>query len=202
MAVQGSRARNEQKVIEERFGEFLHGKCLNIGSGDAPMVGDRWYNVDSNPSVHASYHFDLRNRWPIYDDSYDAITAVHVLEHFTGDELFHIMWQAGCVLRVGGCLAVVVPYGLSSIHYSNPFHKQAWTEGTPTNFDRRLYEAENTMSTGANQGQKLHAWSVRNLTFLPTQEWINEPKDVIVKAMNRYLNVIQEMSFAMILEGK
>lgn len=202
-AAQGSRAAAQQMVIEERFHDFLqHGRFLNIGSGQAPMLGDAWENVDSSPSAPADHHFDLLKTWPLPDDRYDAVTAVHVLEHFTGEELFHILWEAGRVLRTGGSLAVVVPHGLHSYHYSNPFHKRAWTEDTPFQFDRRLYEQENTQSTGANQGQKLHAWTISNMTFVPSPEWKNEPDDMIQTAMKRHLNVITEFSFVMTLEEK
>jgi len=201
-AAQESRALKQQRAIEERFGGLLHGRCLNVGSGSAPMVGAGWENVDMCPAPRVDHNFDLRKLWPLEDDTYDAVTAVHVLEHFTGEELFHIVWEAGRVLKRGGCLAVVVPYGLSSYHYSNPFHKQAWTEGTPLCFNRLRYEQENTQSTGANQGQRMRVWNVTHLTFLPTPDWINESKEAIVAAMKRYLNVINEMSFAMVLEDK
>lgn len=199
--VQGSRAINQQYAIEERFKEFLGGnRLLNIGSGQAPMIG--WENVDLNPESPAMHHFDLLSRWPLEDDTYDAVSAIHVLEHFTGEELFGILWEAGRVLKVGGALLVIVPYGLHAYHYCNPFHKQAWTEGTPFQFNRALYEQENTQSTGANQGEKMHVWRVSNMTFVPDNEWIDKPSEVIEAAMKRYLNVILEMSFAMVLEGK
>lgn len=199
--VQGSRAINQQHAIEERFKEFLGGKrLLNIGSGQAPMIG--WENVDLNPKSPAMHHFDLLSEWPLEDDTYDAVAAIHVLEHFTGQELFKIIWEAGRVLKVGGALLVVVPYGLHAYHYCNPFHKQAWTEGTPLQFNRAIYEMENMQSTGADQGERMHVWCVSNMTFVPDHEWIDKPSEVIQSAMRRYLNVVLEMSFAMILGEK
>ena len=173
---------------------------LNIGSGQAPMVG--WENADNSPLAYADHRFDLLSEWPLPDNTYDTVAAIHVLEHFTGEELFHILWETGRVLKRGGGLVVVVPYGMHAYHYSNPFHKQMWTEGTPSHFNRALYEQENTQSTRANQGQKLRCWSVSNLTFLPSKEWINKSSEEIEYAMKHYLNVIMEMSFVMILEEK
>lgn len=166
------------------------------------MVGNGWRNVDKNYRAKAEYHFNLLYPWPINDSEFDVVTAIHVLEHFSGEELFHILWEAGRVLKPGGTLAVIVPYGMSAYHFANPFHKQAWTEDTPFQFDRRIYEQENSQSYEANQGQKLHAWTASNFTFVPLPDWAKVQDDMLKFAMKHNLNVISEMSFTMTLEEK
>lgn len=173
------------------------GKKLNIGCGTIYKEG--WVNVDFHRSVKADCFLDIRNRWSLFGTGeFDTVLASHVLEHFEGDDLFHIMYEAGRVLRPGGVLIGVVPYATSETFYANPFHKQPWTERTPYQFDKRLYQAGGgPASLFADQGRKLQPWEVECVYLRADPDWRGVDEDAFRMAARRYLNVVQEMSFVM-----
>ena len=194
---------DEKDVVEVFKGnEVSISLNLNLGSGFTPMDGEMWENADFNPSSPADFHFDFREQWPIRTNKYDCVLAVHTLEHFSGEELFLVMWEIGRVLKPGGCLVAVVPHGLNEVHYSNPFHKMGWTEGTPENFNKTRYIPKDTASTGANQMKMLHPWKVVTIELALSPEWSGKPQAEVDFAVKHYLNVVQEMSFVMRLEEK
>jgi len=175
--------------------QYATGNKLNIGCGTD--CRDGWVNVDFHGAVGSDYQFDLRSRWSLFQNStFDTVLASHVLEHFSGPDLFHVMFEAGRVLRPGGRLLGIVPYATSEIFYANPFHKQAWTERTPMQFDRRLYHSGGGPSSlHADQGMKLQPWDVECVYLRPAEGWEDEPD--IQAAARKYLNVIDEMHFVM-----
>lgn len=176
-------------LLEGFFRPYIGLDRLNIGCGPKPEPG--WVNADlyGSPDVR----FDLRRRWPFESASFDTVFSSHTLEHFSGDDLFHIMYESGRVLRQGGHLLALVPYGFSATHFSNPFHKQVWTEHTPHQFDRRLYEGGE--SHGMDQGVKLQHWSVVAVSLRPADEWRDHPQYEF--ARKHYLNVVEDMVFVM-----
>lgn len=176
--------------------KYATGEKLNLGCGMKPLPG--WLNVDFNASVPADIHFDLRYSWPLGSNQYDSVLASHTLEHFSGEELFHIMYECGRVLKPGGHLIGIVPYATCETFYANPFHKQAWTERTPAQFDRRLYESGGGASSlHADQGIPLQPWDVKCVYLRPSIEWEGVSKEEFRRAARRYLNVVVEMSFVM-----
>lgn len=179
------------KAFEEYVGETN----LNLGCGEDYVVG--WENVDFNAAVKADFRFDFRDVWPMEDNRYDTVLASHVLEHFAQDDLFPIMFEIGRVLKPGGFLIGVVPYGMSATHYANPFHRFGWTEETMYQFDRTLYETKGTASTNASQMIPLQSWALRHVTLTPFPEWFKKGEKEISFAAKHYTNVIQEMQFVM-----
>ena len=92
---------------------------LNIGCGKDVRPG--WVNLDSGAD-------DL----PFQDASVDEVLASHVLEHVP--DRAAAMVEIARVLRRGGLLTVVAPYGLRSLF--NPFHRWPFDESSMDLFTR------------------------------------------------------------------
>jgi hypothetical protein len=178
------------------FGKYVGTDCLNLGCGANPESG--WSNVDFNPCDAGVIAFDLRSRpWPLGREAFDTVKAEHLLEHFSGEELFGVMAEIGQVLRVGGYLIGVVPYATHSVAYANPFHRQLWDQSTPSQFARTLYEVPDSPGTGAHQFMPLADWKLIEIGLIPDHYWKNKSLDEITEAMKGHLNVIVEMWFVM-----
>jgi SAM-dependent methyltransferase len=180
----------------EAFKGYIGETNLNLGCGEDYIEG--WENVDFSQKSKADFNFDFRGSpWMMEDDKYDTVLASHVLEHFTQDELFPIMFEIGRVLKPGGNLIGVVPYGMSACHYANPFHRFGWTEETMFQFDRTLYETKGTASTNASQMIPLQSWAVTHVTLTPFPEWFEKGSEELSFAVKHYTNVIKEMQFVL-----
>lgn len=180
-------------TIEERFGHFFRGRKMNLGSGPTSLPD--FTNVDLY--CDADVKCDISKPWPFADGSFDTIFASHVLEHFSGEECLFLFSEMGRVLVPGGCLIAVVPYGRSRYHYSNPFHKFGWTEGTPSLFDRRIYTDETGLSFRREQGQHMYPWSVLDMFYRLADGWGDKPEEERDFAIRHYFNVVEEMFFVM-----
>ncbi len=100
---------------------------LNIGSGR--QFRDGYLNVDLGGG-------DLRAtamKLPFKDESFDEIFASHVLEHLLDlGAALHEMYR---VLRQGGTLIVVAPYGVDKLY--DPFHHHPFDLTTMDYFSRQ-----------------------------------------------------------------
>lgn len=112
-------------------------KILNIGCGQAPIVGA--INIDNSFSVFLSKHnffyfllkktgflskeninmvlfcknnkikFGNATKLKFAENSVDVIYTSHVLEHITRDEVMSFVKQAHLILKPGGVLRIVLP---------------------------------------------------------------------------------------------
>src|SRR6202158_1003311 len=80
---------------------------LNLGSGRSSLSG--WINCDLNPFASPDIWVDLRDRWPLRDESVEAIYIRHCLEHFDESDGLRFLKQCGRVLRNGGAIRIGVP---------------------------------------------------------------------------------------------
>lgn len=96
---------------------------LNLGSGNNPMCGA--LNVDHKRGVHVDLVADAEHL-PFHDGSVDCVFASHFLEH--ARDLPATLSEIHRVLRDGGGLSTVVPYGLASLY--NPYHTRAFNMTT------------------------------------------------------------------------
>jgi SAM-dependent methyltransferase len=98
-------------------------------------------NLDVSANVGADVVHDLHQTpLPFADESFDCIYGSHVFEHIEQAALVPLVRDLVRMLKVGGYLIAVTPYGSSSDHWENPFHRQAFSELTWAYFDKRLYQ--------------------------------------------------------------
>lgn len=71
---------------------------LVIGSG--PKKRDEWLTLDMCRGVDVFW--DLRNRLPFVDASFDEIYCSHVLEHFGYRDLTKLLFKIHRIIRPGG----------------------------------------------------------------------------------------------------
>ncbi len=97
---------------------------LNIGSGEDIREG--WINLDLHKRYGANLIFDLSDiyftgkRMPFLSDSVDYIYCGGILEDFLY-EYVAIMNELHRILKPGGTLHILVPYGIQA---QNPHHKR------------------------------------------------------------------------------
>jgi SAM-dependent methyltransferase len=192
------------------YGRFYGDRCLNIGSGFTLEKGPGWTNMDFNPECGCDVvHNMLDFPWPFEDNTFDTIQASHVMEHFFGHDVIRIVYECSRILKLGGHFVIAVPYGTHNNGWANPHHKQLWSEHMIGYLFRSSYEVKEDgvidSGTGAHhgaQGLQYAEWSIAGLSFTPAKDWLGKPQAEIAEASEKYLNVIQEMQFAMKLEEK
>jgi hypothetical protein len=133
-------------------------RMLNLGCGAAlEPVWAGWDNADINLRTGANLVFDMRSsHWPIRANTYDINNVLH---QFTGWDLFRVMWEIGAVLKLGGHLIGIVPYGWTG----SPFQQQYWNEFTPARLIRSTYFGPNAPLVCEDQLVPLHNWEIREV---------------------------------------
>lgn len=87
---------------------------VNIGCGRD--IRDGWVNCDLFPGDGVDVVLDASKRLPFQDCSVRMIHMSHVMEHILNWE--DLVYECHRVLKPGGTLEIVVPYGVTF----NPFH--------------------------------------------------------------------------------
>jgi predicted SAM-dependent methyltransferase len=80
---------------------------LNVGCGH--NVLDGWLNADLQGGRGGTVFMDASRRWPIHENSFDAILCEHTIEHVPKEAAVHLLAEAFRVLRPGGQIRVVTP---------------------------------------------------------------------------------------------
>jgi SAM-dependent methyltransferase len=125
-------------------------RILDIGCGDGNFV--YWFHalgyanaggidisreqIDAGNKMGIKNLFcgDLKEFLLKQDDQYDLIVARDVIEHFTKDEVFEILFLVNKHLQPGGKFVIQVPNGegyfYTSIFYGDYTHEAAYTAGS------------------------------------------------------------------------
>ena len=103
--------------------KFEEGKPvkLDLGCGDRKQEGH--YGIDIAKTDACDYQFDLRGKFPIDDDSVDAIYCSHFLEHLTGSDRVKFMEECWRVLKEESQLTVITPHWSSMRSIQDPTHE-------------------------------------------------------------------------------
>jgi len=167
---------------------------LDIGCGRTKQEGVT--GIDAIDFGQDIVH-DVRNGLPMYEDnSVDAISSSHFVEHLTGDERVDFFNEVYRVLKVGGTCHVVTPNWSHACAYGDPTHKwppmspwyplylnKGWRDanaphtGYICDFDYVLSGSWEQNIEGRNQQYKEFAMS----------NWINNWRDLIVTLTKRGL---------------
>ena len=86
--------------IKRRFGEYLSGEVLDVGSGGAGLCShlDRCTSIDINPAAYPNVFVNLEEgNLPFASDSFDCVVCVDVLEHL--ENLHHTFAEIARVSR-------------------------------------------------------------------------------------------------------
>ena len=83
-------------------------KILNLGSGVSPIIRADNHDLYSYPG--ATIHFNLNEvPWPLESESYDMISAFHVMEHFGIGAILKPLSEIHRILKPGGMFIAELP---------------------------------------------------------------------------------------------
>jgi SAM-dependent methyltransferase len=100
---------------------------INLGCGQKYLAG--YINTDVLPRVKADRHFDLNLvPYPFESGSAEEIFMDNVLEHL--DDIPKVMAELHRILKPGGRLRILVPYGKTDWAMQDPTHKHFFTENS------------------------------------------------------------------------
>ncbi len=174
---------------------FIQGRKIEVGCAGHRRPG--WESLDIEPDTGADHILDLTKTYPSMDDQFDTILASHVLEHIDQQDLFTVFDNLWRMLRSGGHLICVTPYGSSDDAWENPHHRQMFTEATYCYFCKALYEVPGNAGYKAHQGRPVHPWQIRMQSFVPYPEYVLLPEGDLYLAKRKYRNVIKELHVVM-----
>lgn len=191
---------------EELFPLYIGPSRLNIGCAGNPLPG--WDNLDKDARTKPNIVWDLGGvnnendgyhnpplHLPCPPNSYDTIFASHVLEHIPQERLFDVFNDLHQIIKPGGFLIAITPYGSSDDAWDNPHHRQLFTENTYAYFSKRLYEIEGSAGYRAYEGESYSDWTIAETRLVPYKEFENDPEIGYKKKHLR--NVIQELQVVM-----
>jgi SAM-dependent methyltransferase len=95
-------------------------RVLDVGCGIKKLVGS--VGIDRNPASAADVLCDLdRFPYPFADGAFDAVQAVHVIEHVS--DVIRTMEEFHRLLRAGGRVRIVTPHYTDFSSFCDPTHR-------------------------------------------------------------------------------
>jgi SAM-dependent methyltransferase len=95
-------------------------RVLDVGCGINKKAGA--IGIDRNPATRADVVVDLdRFPYPFRDSSFDALQAVHVIEHVS--DVMRTMEEFHRLVRDGGEVFIVTPHYTDSSSFTDPTHR-------------------------------------------------------------------------------
>jgi len=107
------------------------GKGIDIGCADRP-INEECDTLDWNPEYNPTYCCDTINLKRIPVETYDYISACHILEHI--DNTIDTLKEWNRILKTGGKLGIIVPHGegvdAEDLGDSSRTHRTLFTQKT------------------------------------------------------------------------
>jgi ubiquinone/menaquinone biosynthesis C-methylase UbiE len=95
-------------------------RTLDVGCGINKLKGA--IGIDRNPSSRADVLADLDHPpYPFRDSSFDALQAVHVIEHVS--DVIRAMEEFHRLVRTGGEVFIVTPHYTDFSSFCDPTHR-------------------------------------------------------------------------------
>lgn len=115
-------------------------KSLNLGSGSQKIEGAD--NVDLNPETGAELNFDIRDQFPLEDQSYDEIYLFHTIEHIEKKHHTNLFREIRRVLKDDGVLIISYPeFSKIALNWlNNKDNNRTFWEATL--YGRQLYPSD------------------------------------------------------------
>ncbi|MGH9558369.1 MAG: class I SAM-dependent methyltransferase [Bryobacteraceae bacterium] len=149
-------------------------KILDVGCGINKKAGA--IGIDRNPASRADVLCDLdRFPYPFRDSSFDALQAVHVIEHVS--DVIRTMEEFHRLARKGGEVLIVTPHYTDFSSFCDPTHR--WHLNS---FSLR-YFGEDHGGFGYYSGARFEEISVR-VKLLALWRWLGF--EALVNAFPRY----------------
>ncbi len=99
-------------------------RTLDVGCGIRKQAGS--IGIDRNPASRADVLVDLdRFPYPFADDSFERVTAIHVIEHLT--DVIRAMEEFHRLTRAGGTVRIETPHYTDHSSFCDPTHKNHLT---------------------------------------------------------------------------
>jgi len=184
---------NVKKILEA-------GKVLNLDLGCGDSIRDGFIGMDKRPLPNVAIVHDLEVfPYPIPDGVVNTIIMSHVIEHIKPWLMLDLMNEVWRILKVGGKIALSLPYGVGhgfvqDPTHCNPCNETTWEYFSPDHYMWNIYKTKpffiemNTWQEGGFMEVLLRKISVeegakRNKIFLENLSGIkNEPKKRIKKS--------------------
>ncbi len=103
--------------------------ALNLGCGNAKITSA--INVDVNPSTKCELTFDIKQKFPLKDESFDRVYLFHTIEHIERAKRLDVMREIRRVMRQDAELIISYPEFSKIVQY--------WIDNK--NCDRMFWEA-------------------------------------------------------------
>jgi predicted SAM-dependent methyltransferase len=100
--------RKHDLEVREIIKSICIGKGLDIGCANRP-INETCDTVDIEPKYNTTYCCNAEYLHLIDDETYDWVTACHILEHL--DNTIGALYEWQRVLKTGGKLGIIVPHG-------------------------------------------------------------------------------------------
>lgn len=175
--------------MQSMFGSYVQGsERLNLGSAFNHEPG--FYSLDVSPNVGADLVHDLETvPLPIDDDRFDVILGSHVFEHI--HNFVPLVKDLHRILKPGGFLISVTPYGTSDDAWDNPFHVRQFGTMTWHFFHQGLYQQKD--HAGHGDFGVDYTLRVVDMRLVPYPQYVGVDDESLDKLVRTERNVIKEL---------
>jgi SAM-dependent methyltransferase len=183
------RSKGDVARVEAAFGPYLGTTRLNLGCASNYLDG--FTNLDLDRRVDPDVLWDLEEgKLPFPAGSFESVFGSHVFEHVRN--FLPLVADIHRVLRPGGHLIAVTPYGSADGAWDSPHHVRGFSENTWYYTCPSLYhDTFEHAGRGAWQGETYKPWKIVQITLVPFVEFMGDP-DLEFKKKH-WRNVIQEV---------
>lgn len=189
------------EYVRGMFGAYLgpEGSVrLNVGCANNREPG--FINLDMDPQVHPDVVWSLEALPLPFDDcTFDCIFASHVLEHVERRSIIPLIHDFHRILKPGGRLIGITPYGGSDDAWEAPQHTIYFSEKTWAYFANKLYDQPNSHGDGARQGFEFADWGEMIVYLVPYNEFADDPQ--LQFKMRYYRNIVREVHAILYKKG-
>jgi len=166
---------------------------LNLGGGYTRIKGFK--NVDFRKETKPDYLINLEKKnclKPIKSNTVDEIYAGHTFEHIRF--LSELMEEIYRVCKNGAKVTIRVPYWSHQSAVEDPTHIRYFTEKS------MMYYSKDTIGS---DGQKIsipYDFVLKSVALWPTPEYVGVPVPKLKELAKKYLNVISQVEFTLIVK--